>query len=153
MPQLSLRPIGRKTWYQLALMLPLLLPAVLWGTNRLYPFPGLLAALYVYLFSAAFFGGAQYAVFVCAVIWWGRNRTAIQFHDASWLWPVLFVPLCALGAPFVLKFEGGSSGHYLDNVSVGFSMALFALPVGYFYICIVHGLTRLLQQIGWVIEN
>lgn len=153
-------PINRKTWYYFALFLPLLFPlALLYTDEFLSPqinYTGLHPALRMgfefirsigfYLCSAVIFGGIQYLVFLAGVIWWGRRKTSDDFGRYAWLLPILFTPICGLG----LALQLTPQGTLLNRLNFGLSIALFSLPIGYFYVGVTVLLTRILQAIGWI---
>jgi hypothetical protein len=144
------RPISRKVWYHLALATPVVLPAILWAFDALCPLGKLLTVLFFYTYTAVIFGGFQYVGFVGLIIWWGRNKTADQFRHFVWLWPIIYAPVCGLG---LVLFQGMRSGwpNVMQGVPAAISIGLLSIPIGYFYVCVVIALTRLLQKAGWVI--
>jgi hypothetical protein len=148
----------RKSWYNISLFLPMILPFI---AMPLFQDGGKISGAFE-IFSAIFLlgviiGGLPYLLFVIGVWWWSRHKTADDMKRLSYIVPVLFYPFCALGITLIsLTGVPMDSGFQKVATSAsgalfaGLLMAGFAIPIGYFYVGLVHVLTKILMAIRLV---
>jgi hypothetical protein len=143
-----------KRWYQLCLLLPLAFPLFLAALSWLFtgsfmggqaprpemvmPFLTLpviaLQSFSFLLLTGLMLSGIQYLIFIGFLMWFYKDRDTVFWGRLSFLLPVVFVPVCALGL-------------FLYNPGTLF-LAFFAIPYGYLYVLIAHLLTLLLLRLG-----
>jgi hypothetical protein len=139
--------------------MPFLFPVLLWllfGLLRLFakgvplPHSSFCDLLFVYFVSSMLVGGLPYCLFVVGVVLWSRGRTADELRRATWLLPLIFVPVCGISLYCLNLLHGAmvSFANFYNSARIG----LYAIPFGYFYICLVTVLTYVLQKTGWLAD-
>ena len=135
------------SFYRLAILLPLMIPAI--AVLPLAHFPSALDStagwVLGFLVSAAVAGGAPYILFCVGLLLWLRTKSERTYLAASLVAPLLFAAFLAACAITLSVVEGppyrwAAAGYY----------ALFALAAGYFYVVITHGLRLVLRRAGFV---
>ncbi len=148
----------RKTWYKIALLLPVIFPffvvllglpvmAVHFDTGTQIMGVGML------LFTFFMLGAPTYLVFCLLLGWWMKNKTADQMKIASWFLPLIYLPFFATTYVFYLHLVDKSGiliplGESIVGGTILSSTIL--LPCAYFYVGLSHLLTALFRKTGWV---
>jgi len=151
---MRLKPIVNiKTWYYVSLLLPILVPELFNGlTTVLFSksaqqekwFFGLWGIINDALYFSLYLGGSQYFVFMLGVMLWGRNKSSAQFDRVALFLPLLFAPVCGLGA--FLMHLGYGRQNVAENAAGSIVLALFALGYGYAYVGIMNQLTTVFKN-------
>jgi hypothetical protein len=133
------------TFFRIALSLPIALPLLL------LPF-GESAALAVLLITLAF-GGAQYVAFA---IWLffviGKKDSSAEIQNLSFLAPLLFVPIQAIGWVAWGYYDRLSNPELEGIWEPLLPFAVYTLVIGYLYVVIVNVVFRAFQKKGIVRE-
>ncbi len=133
------------TFFRISLVLPIALPLLLWPL-------GINAVLGI-LLMALTFGGVQYVIFA---IWLffaiGRKSSSAEIQNLSFVAPLLFVPIQAVG-----WVAWGYYGRLSNPELVGIwepllPFAVYTLAIGYLYVGIVNVMFWAFQKKGFVRE-
>lgn len=119
------------TFYRLALLVPVLVPVLLWAFPVLSA--GEATAFFLYSTLAT---GASYLVFALAIAWWIEGRPAPSVRRLALRAPMLYLPLAwlELAVRDVMAGRPGESLHPATMVFIGASVLL----VGYVYVGLVE---------------
>ncbi len=132
---------------KLSLVLPILLPLVLWQLTTLgvgfAEGSGPLSVIVWLLIVSPLIGGLPYVVFALILLWLLRGRSLEACVRVSWLLPWLFAFFLGIVLLVLALIDD------LDDPNVGAAaFAGLAVGYGYFYVVIVQALRRILTQMG-----
>lgn len=141
------QPINKKKttitlmqYYNFALWSPAFLPILLLAS-------GALSASGGWFFYLVALGVPQYVAFALWTIYKYFGATSLHIKKISFAAPISFPPFYAAG--FVLAYMiSDFTLPGIDTVMVAISLGLLSIPVGYFYVVVIHSLAWLLQEIG-----
>lgn len=118
-------------FFRLALVLPMALPLVLW------PF-GMNTVAIALAFSLTF-GGVQYLLFAGFLFWWiGRVQDTARIRQMSYVAPLLFIPVQAVGwivHSYIQKLSNPALSGIWEPLIL---FAAYILVIGYVYVGIVN---------------
>lgn len=148
----------RRSWYLFSLWLPLLLPIMLLLISLVFAMlpgqgengMGWTFSIAIFLIFAAAFGGVQYIAFALCVAYWARGKEAWELSKVSWVLPVLFAPVCALGLFIYVVASNDSVKTLYDAVRMVMGFSAVSILFGYFYVLLIHGLTWALARVGFI---
>lgn len=142
--------MNQKTWYYWAMGLPIIWPFFLMFLTDIGLVPGVIRIFNSVFLAGAMAAGIQYALFVMGVYWWSKYKSADQMRAVSWRMPLYFFPVCAAGLLiFFIKYSGQHDS-FLQSLLGILLISSFVIPVGYFYVFMVHALTKLFIAWRWI---
>jgi hypothetical protein len=144
--------VTEKRFYQLCAGLPVVAPLVLapvaalatWTGGRALGGIGVIVALFVWAPVPA---GIPYLLFAAAVLWRLRAEPAEAYRRFSFVAPLLFAAL--LWVWFAVWLPPSESS-LVERLVFCAAWAAFAVPMGYAYVALAHGLRGLLHRLGVV---
>lgn len=152
----------KKTWYFIALFLPLVVPLLL---ELLIFIPQIIGVIFhTQLFATNFYrhfrttfsgyfflpillGGTfiyPYLLFVVVIMGIICNQPSHKIWRISWALPILFLFIEVITAYFTM----GRNSFW--ELGVGFAIVIVTLIYGYFYVLLAHALTWIFQKTGIV---
>lgn len=150
------RQMGRRTFYRVALVLPLVAPLLLWAAFYALPMSDADGTiLLTFLYSVAI-GGLPYLVFGLAFARWMRDKSPAVIRRATLWAPLLFMPWL-LGVVAVVAALRRSPA--FDRISardgglVALVLCLGVLVVGYTYVGITEGARWLADRLGLLTDE
>jgi hypothetical protein len=122
-------------YFRLALVFPLLVPALAIAGRHLFPGSGTstVAALLAYQLA---YGAPGYLFFVPMALFLARRRSPWQLAQLALLLPVAFIPFCAVSFWLVTLLMGTTADSLTLSGFVGFLpfVALYSVVFGYAYV-------------------
>jgi hypothetical protein len=136
--------MSRLAFYRVALAVPLVVPALVWGVLRLIESPagGPVTVVAVFLVFSGTIAGAPYGVFALATGVWIGRLTEAELGKFPIAMPLLFLPvfIAWLLLQSVLVGEGFQLWGFLEGC---LNLGMFVLLFGYGYV----GLVELVRSI------
>jgi hypothetical protein len=154
-----------RKWYQLLLFLPLAMPVLVWIINLYFgpmmrdgeydPPPLSFGKSWWDIFSgfvlaAVFLGGLQYVAFIIGMLKWWKGKPLSYIKKTTWLLPLIFYPVCALGFIIYALILTMAPGAIWFDIILGFTLSAYCIPIGYAYVALAHALTFAVRKTGWV---
>ncbi len=139
----------QRLFYQLTLLLPLVVPAVLWLVpveilDRVDHHALVLGPLIESLPIA----GAPYAVFAIGMVAWLQRTPNDAMQRLSVTAPLLFLVVFVVWCAVRVGLQRGAiDGGFIRSVAF---FGVFVLLVGYFYVAIVEVMRRIGSRRGWI---
>ena len=137
-----------KTFYRVSLALPIALPLIalpFWFLNRSGN------AVVFFLMGSLYLGGLPYLIAALGVLRWMRGKNEEQVRRASFLAPLIVLPICWLcWAVFFLVTLGETSSNWVESVFYVAYFSLFEIVIGYAYVAVVHVGLQLFRVFCWV---
>lgn len=151
--------MARRTFYRLALGLPLVVPLLLWGAMYVFPMSDADATILLTFLYSLMIGGLPYLVFAVGFGWWMRDKSPTAIRRATMWAPVFFMPVL-MGVVAVVAIVGAlRKGTAVDSEFVQYAgmftlvLLLGVLVVGYFYVGIVEGARWLADRLGLLTDE
>ena len=147
--------INLRTWYYLLLLIPDLVPSVLWMSSVLtepttevetYSLMGTLYYAVTYWVNNA---SIPYLGFAGLTIFFSWNYSPHKLQIKSWKLPLFFAPAFL---PFFYWTNHLVSLYYSNTPPFAFFIMLIAIAIGYFYVLLAHVMTWVLQKIRIIPE-
>ncbi len=143
----------QKTWYVIALLLPIVLPFLCSLLGIFLVFLGFKPSSILWVGIFQLFAFPQYILFCVGVWLWLRHKSVEQIKQMSWFLPLLFVPICGAGIGIWVYFTDKSSPPFFETISnYTFIAAPIAILYGYFYVIFAHTLMWAVKKFGWVVD-
>ncbi len=96
-----MKQISLRNYYLFALWLPIIVPAIFWVID-LYGNPGIVRAIFFFLYASVLFGGIQYLIFVLLITYKFFNKNFIELKKFILKTPVYFMAICLVTNSFFL---------------------------------------------------
>ena len=122
------------TYYRWAAALPILVPLVAYLVYRDRPAISLFDRVAIPLYVSGIVGGPLYIPFATILFWCLRRQPVAQYRRASWIAPVLFVPLFLLYLLAIRWWTGSTEP--LADILIFYSVGV--LLFGYGYVLLIH---------------
>lgn len=137
--------------YKLSLMLPLLIPALLYPLLISHAsVPEWLGTIVLYTVMSGFVGGIPYVILVVLLLWWMRGKTDPQIRLALLLSPLLMLPIFCLYVAVVMLIRFGASSAFFEFRQASISYSPFVLVFGYTYVILVFTAMFVFRRLGAV---
>jgi len=136
--------ITEVTYYRWAAALPILVPLVAYLLYRDRPAISLVDRVTIPLYVSGIVAGPLYIPFATALFWWLRGQPVAQYRRASWIAPVLFIPLFLLYLLAVRWWTGSTEPLAGMLIFYGVVVLLF----GYGYVLLIHAGRYVLGRCG-----
>ena len=145
-------------YFQWSLLLPIVVPLLLWALNAAVGsqvlnayLPNAVMVAGAIVWASLWFGGLPY---VGCAVWAYRkinNVTPAQAIAFWWRFPLVFLAVefvfLVLAVPVLQYVESGSWNSAMVGIPQAIMVSLFVIPVGYFYASVVVGVYRIAQRL------
>jgi hypothetical protein len=109
-----------------------------------------LSPIFALLSVSLFVGGIPYVLVAGVLLWILRHREADAYRRLSFIAPPVFAVVLFLAFSIYAFFGTTPGGDLRGALFVGAFYAAFAIPVGYLYVCLAHGVYWILARRGYL---
>lgn len=132
-----MKQISLRSYYLFALWLPLIVPAIFWVID-LYGNPGIVRAIFFFLYASVLFGEIQYLIFVLLITYKYFNKNFIELKKFILKTPVYFMAICLVTNSFFFIIVQPSHNNSYNTFSTillcSSIVSIFVLIFGYLYV-------------------
>lgn len=136
------RQMARRTFYRVALVLPLVAPLLLWAALYAWPMSDADSTIVVTFLYSLMIGGLPYLVFAAGFARWMRDKSPAVIRRGTLWAPLLFMPWLLGVVAVVAALRRGPAFDRIsarDGGLIALMLCLGVLVVGYAYVGITEG--------------
>ncbi|MDQ3818026.1 MAG: hypothetical protein M3362_10070 [Acidobacteriota bacterium] len=143
--------IGAKRYFQASFLLPLIvpLPVMLVASSG---FRGW-GAVALVLEGSLLIGGIPYILFLAGLFFWARGKNFRALQRVTYIAPLLFIPVFVYCALALIPIQILTVGEVRVEGRSVFSLCVFILILGYFYVLLANLGFHLLKATGHIDEE